>query len=330
MNMNTDVPVRSDSASDQPHRHHRPLVTIGIPTRNRAGTYLPIALGSALAQDYSALEIVVSDNGSTDETQRYVCSLENPRIRYFRQDPVLTPNSNFNFCLQQARGTYFLLLHDDDLIDEDFVSACVQAARDQPRVGVIRTGIRVIDGEGRVTAEHQNPVEGLALPALLRAWFHDKTAFYLPNTLYNTERLRELGGFRSRREMFQDVVALVRLAATHGTANVKEIKASFRHHEANMGFDPDKVMAWAEDCLELRDLLVDLVPPDEKGPIRAEASAYLSRKAYRRARLIGPWEERVKTYASIFAMFGYGHSPWDIRRRLSRRLRLMSSPHALK
>jgi glycosyltransferase involved in cell wall biosynthesis len=74
-----------------------PMVTIGIPTYNRARGYLREALESALAQSYSNLEIVVSDNGSTDNTQSVVRSYANPRIRFFRQQPPVTPNDNFNF-----------------------------------------------------------------------------------------------------------------------------------------------------------------------------------------------------------------------------------------
>ena len=61
----------------------RPLVTIGIPTFNRADSYLPESLGSALGQDYPNLEVIVSDNGSSDGTEVFVKSLNDPRVRYF-------------------------------------------------------------------------------------------------------------------------------------------------------------------------------------------------------------------------------------------------------
>ena len=99
-------------------------VTVGIPTYNRADSYLKNALKSALAQRYENFEIVVSDNCSKDHTQALVEQMDDGRIRYFRQEKNIPANDNFNFCLQQARGDYFLLLHDDDLIDPDFVAAC--------------------------------------------------------------------------------------------------------------------------------------------------------------------------------------------------------------
>jgi len=105
-----------------------PQVTIGIPTYNRANGYLREALESALGQSYSNLDIVVSDNGSTDNTESVVRSYADPRVRYFRQQPPVIPNDNFNFCLQQAHGVYFLMLPDDDKIDRGFVETCMHAA----------------------------------------------------------------------------------------------------------------------------------------------------------------------------------------------------------
>ena len=59
--------------------HTYPLVTIGIPTYNRADHYLREALTSALSQTYANLEIIVSDNCSTDSTQTLVKGLPDPR-----------------------------------------------------------------------------------------------------------------------------------------------------------------------------------------------------------------------------------------------------------
>src|SRR5215813_12822113 len=122
-----------------------PLVTIAIPTYNRGGSYLPQALQSALGQTYPNLDIIVSDNCSPDHTADYVRSIADQRLRYFRHEPSIGHKGNYNFCVQQAKGDYLLLLHDDDAIDKDFVSSCIDAAAGTSNVGVIRTGIRRID-----------------------------------------------------------------------------------------------------------------------------------------------------------------------------------------
>ena len=78
---------------------NKPLVTIAIPTYNRADGYLRDALKSAMNQTYENIEIVVSDNCSPDNTEDYIKGIDDPRIRYFRQKEGILPNDNFNFCL---------------------------------------------------------------------------------------------------------------------------------------------------------------------------------------------------------------------------------------
>ena len=140
----------------------RPLVSIGIPTYNRADGYLKETLESALAQTYPNVEIVVADNCSPDATRAVVASYADPRIRYFRHEAGIKPNDNFNFCLQQAKGAYFLLLPDDDKIDPDFIDTCMRAAKDDTQVGIIRSGTRIINPVGTVISEGRNLTAGMS------------------------------------------------------------------------------------------------------------------------------------------------------------------------
>jgi glycosyltransferase involved in cell wall biosynthesis len=155
-----------------------PLVSIGIPTYNRADGYLREALQSALAQSYGNLEIIVSDNCSTDETPDYVQGIGSGRIRYFRQTKPLSPNGNFNFCLNNAKGCYFLLLHDDDAIDHDFVETCMKTANHSPNYALIRTGTRLIDAQGNVIRNIPNTSADKTPAGLCHAWFDNQLSFY--------------------------------------------------------------------------------------------------------------------------------------------------------
>ncbi len=189
----------------------RPLVTVAIPTYNRASLFLRDAINAALQQTYSNIEVIISDNCSTDDTEAVVKSFTDPRIRYFRQEQNIGANNNFNFCLQQAKGDYFLLFLDDDQIDPDFIETCMNAAQDQTNIGIIRTGTRMINEDGEVKFERPNQSQGLSFAELLLAWFNNKTTFYLCSTLINTRALQEAGGFRSRHNLFQDAGAELRL-----------------------------------------------------------------------------------------------------------------------
>lgn len=77
--------------------HNHPLVSIAMLTYNRADGYLKQAIQSAVTQTYSNIEIIVSDNCSTDNTEKLVKSFNDSRIRYFKQSRNIgmVPNSNF-------------------------------------------------------------------------------------------------------------------------------------------------------------------------------------------------------------------------------------------
>lgn len=103
-----------------------PLVTIGMPIRN-GDPYFERALASVLAQDYPNLEIVVSDNGSTDGTPAVLANAAaaDPRIRVFRQSETLTAFDNFAWVLSQGQGRYFMWAAHDDLRPSNYVSSLV-------------------------------------------------------------------------------------------------------------------------------------------------------------------------------------------------------------
>ncbi|MFX4262559.1 glycosyltransferase family 2 protein [Pelotomaculum propionicicum] len=99
-----------------------PKVTIAIPTYNRAAL-LRQAVESALEQTYQDIEVLVADNSSTDNTGDVVKQFKDHRIRYFRHSKNRGFINNFNFCLEKAAGEYFLLLSDDDILDNDAIKS---------------------------------------------------------------------------------------------------------------------------------------------------------------------------------------------------------------
>ena len=282
-------------------KSYDPKVTIGIPTYNRADGYLKLTLKSALNQTYQNLEIIVADNCSTDNTENYVNNISDPRIRYFRHNKNIRLNDNFNFCLEKATGDYFLLLHDDDLIDDDFVETCMNSVSPYTDSGIIRTGTRIIDGKGNVLGKAFNRMEGLSTKDLILSWFRWKTAFYFCSILFNTKRLNEIGGFGSKTNLFQDVVAGVQLAAKFGRIDIHDMKASFRKHGSERTFSI-KVGEWLEDSLYLLDLICDLFP-ENRSLLRKEGLAYFSRFNYNLAIKIKSPVSRFMIYLKLIKTF---------------------------
>ena len=300
----------------------KPLVTIGISTFNRVAFTFPEALGSALAQTYPQVEVVVCDNASTDGTEAFMATQRDERLRYVRHPSNIGPNANFNACLERARGTYFLLLHDDDLMDPAFLERAVLAL-DGREPGVLLGGVRLIDADGRAEGTVPPPPADLGTADLFLHWFGRRFSFYFCSTLFHTKRLRTAGGFATPENLFQDVVAIARLASRFGYVSVPGTAGSFRRHETNLGA-AGRALSWARDGAHLLEVLCSELPADAER-LRAAGAPYLTRTGYRYAAVEASGRERAKTYGAIHELFGRAYAPWRYeiehrRRRLRRRL----------
>ena len=101
--------------SDRVVVNNKPLISLIIPTRERADT-LAFTLSTALAQKSHDFEIVVSDNASADNTKGVVASFSDSRIRYFNTDHRLSMCGNYEFALEKSRGDYVIFIGDDDAV----------------------------------------------------------------------------------------------------------------------------------------------------------------------------------------------------------------------
>jgi hypothetical protein len=126
-----------------------PLVSIGMPVRN-AERHLREAIDSLLAQDYSNLEVIISDNASSDATES-ICreyARRDPRVSYQRSDEDRGAVWNFNQVFGLARGTYFMWAAHDDLRAPRYMSACVAELESHPDAGLCCTEVEFIDEDG--------------------------------------------------------------------------------------------------------------------------------------------------------------------------------------
>ncbi len=106
-------------------------LTIGMPVYNGAAS-IRRALDSLLAQTFNDFCIIISDNGSTDETQS-ICeayAAADPRVTYIRQAKNLGPQMNFRFVLFEAHTPYFMWAAADDLWAPTFAERNIAALED--------------------------------------------------------------------------------------------------------------------------------------------------------------------------------------------------------
>ena len=112
-----------------------PTVTVGLPVYN-GERYLAEAIESVLSQTYEDLELVISDNASTDATES-ICKAyaeRDPRVRYERNSANVGAARNYNITLERAKGRYFKWLAHDDVCEPRFIEVCVEALDSDPEV----------------------------------------------------------------------------------------------------------------------------------------------------------------------------------------------------
>lgn len=132
-----------------------PLVSVGIPTYN-GGAKIEKAVMSVLMQRYPNLELIVSDNCSTDNTMD-VCSelaRKNKSIRYFRQPRNIGVMPNFEFVLRQASGDFFMWISDDDTLEPGILQKYVEFLVKNPVYSLVSGQIKYWMNGRPVLCEH--------------------------------------------------------------------------------------------------------------------------------------------------------------------------------
>lgn len=132
----------------------KPLVSIGMPVFNEA-RFLGQAVEALLAQTYPHLEIIISDNASTDETEticRWAASKDR-RIHYSRFTENQGVTANFQHVLEKASGDYFLWASGHDLWSENLVQECVALLESHPAALLAFASSQWIGEEGEVLAK---------------------------------------------------------------------------------------------------------------------------------------------------------------------------------
>ena len=166
--------IRKKSSQGATVKNARPLVSICIPTYNGAA-FIGEAIQSAIAQTYSNIELIISDDGSTDETVAIAQSFQSQTSVDFRI--VLHRNyglsQNWNFCISQAKGQYIKFLFQDDLLAPECIEKMVAVAQQNPEIGMVFSprGITIAENES-------NPILRLAsqsIKDLHKSWSNLKS-----------------------------------------------------------------------------------------------------------------------------------------------------------
>ena len=133
-----------------PGRNSR--VVVGVPVRN-GGALLELALKTLTSQTHSNLEIIISDNASTDRTPEICKRLarQDSRIRYFHQAAPVSADKNFRFVFEQSESDWFLWASHDDLREENYVDVLLSGFTAHPCAALVFTDTETFSDHVRRT-----------------------------------------------------------------------------------------------------------------------------------------------------------------------------------
>ena len=262
-------------------------LTICIPTVDRIG-FLGQTIDSALAQTYSPIEIIVSDNSGdanyAEAVDRLVGDRPAASIHVIRQPHKLTATRHFNVLVDAGSGQLWLFLPDDDLLRPDFAATAVRILEEEPDVGFISTSHGIISGDGArddAAATRYEETYGRATrPRGLIAYdaifgLALNGFFTLQATVFRRDVIRRFGLDPSVEEV-PDFDLFLRIGASRLAINgyyVPERLADYRLHGAQSAFDK---VRWHAAMVCSLERIRDVRPSDRARHARRLASAQVA------------------------------------------------------
>lgn len=190
------------------------LVSVILPTHNRAKT-LRRAIDSVLAQTHRELELIVIDDGSTDETPELLASYKDPRLKLFRPGRLGSAAKARNFGLKQARGEFVAFQDSDDVWLIEKLERQLAFAAKHPQTDMTACGYIVFRADNRPPRYHGKELldPNHDFRSLFRGYGSQLST---PAWLVRRERLVQLDGFDESLDMWEDWELSLRIEKTGG------------------------------------------------------------------------------------------------------------------
>jgi glycosyltransferase involved in cell wall biosynthesis len=218
-----------------------PLVSVVLPTRNRS-TMMLQALSSALGQELVDLEVIVVDDGSSDDTAERLRQVEDERLTVLRQDTPRGVAPARNAAIERGTGEWLAFIDDDDLWAPDKLRKQLSLAVDHGHSLSYTGRIEIDENMTVLNVRHPTDPDGLATHLL------GSNAIGTPSSVViRADLLERVGPFDERLSHFEDWDLWIR-AIQQGTASAcDEPLVAYRWHALNaMNTDVGQIISQLE------------------------------------------------------------------------------------
>ncbi|RFC49185.1 MAG: Glycosyltransferase involved in cell wall bisynthesis [Verrucomicrobia bacterium] len=207
-----------------------PRVSIVIPSYNSA-KYLPETLQSVLQQDYQDFEVIVVNDGSTDDTESWFAAhVSDPRLRLITQANQ-GPSTARNTGIAASRGEYIAFLDSDDLWHPTKLTKQLEILDGDPHAAMVYCWLANIDHLGNPTGKIRRYFsEGMVWPELIKHNFIGCGS----NAMVRRRCFDDLGLFDPATTGIEDWDMWLRIADHHPFRVIREPLVYYRQHPASL------------------------------------------------------------------------------------------------
>lgn len=207
-----------------------PLVSVIIPNYNYAD-YLREAIASVLAQTYENIEIIVVDDGSSDNSRATIESYGEKVTGIFQQNQGVSATRNNG--VKASRGEYIAFLDADDVWLPRKIELQMAKFAAVPTLGMVHVAVDEVDSDGNVLAKKRNGLDGRRTPDFfmltIECVYGGGSGIILPRRIFD-----EAGGFDTRLSTSADWDLFCRISERYEVAFVEEVLLRYRVHNSNM------------------------------------------------------------------------------------------------
>ncbi len=225
-----------------------PAVSIVLPTYNRAAL-LGRSIQSVLRQSYTDFELIVIDDGSTDETSGVVAGFRETRLRYFALARNMGAGAARNVGIQLARGKFLAFQDSDDEWQPSKLSRQMSAfERGSARLGVVYSDMHRVLRDGRTTYFAAPRIRSGRL-INYASWFYQVCNIGIQSTVIRRECLDEVGHFNEDLPALEDLEMFIRLSRRYDFQHLRE--PLVKYYETQ-GVSKDRYAGWVSRRLMLK------------------------------------------------------------------------------
>ena len=204
-------------------------VSVVIPTYNY-GRFIKEAIDSVLKQSWPAIEVVVVDDGSTDETRSVVESFDG-RVRYLKQENAGVCAAR-NRGVSESKGDLIAFLDADDMWEPAKVEKQLAKFDADPEIGLVHCGLREFDSETSETVSTRVEGQEGSVADELLLWERPAVNVSGSSVMVRREVFDAVGGFDEQLKVGEDWDFCYRIARKYKIGFVREPLVNYRVHSA--------------------------------------------------------------------------------------------------